>query len=218
MKSVFKNNVVKVSAALQSENQDSAIAYEKNARQFLCKRDGSNIGSEVVRGWAHKLPKNAKVLELACGGGYPITKTLVEAGVKLWAEDSSKTLIETFQSRFPSVAMKCERVQESQFFNRKFDAAIAIGLLFLLPEPEQMALIKKISNFLIPGGRFLFTSPIETGAWQDMNTGIQCYSLGYKKYKEALEKSGFRIIANFYDEGKNNYYETEIVNLNERCA
>lgn len=34
----------------------------------------------------------------------------------------------------------------------------AIGLLFLLPETEQELVIKRISDIVNPGGRFLFTA------------------------------------------------------------
>ncbi|RMF59395.1 MAG: class I SAM-dependent methyltransferase, partial [Calditrichaeota bacterium] len=145
----------------------------------------------------------------ACGGGYPITKSLIESGLKIWAIDSSETLIREFRSRFPDVPAKCEKVQDSDFFGKTFDAAIAIGFVFLLSEQEQARVIKRISNILRPGGNFLFTAPVETGSWQDMNTGIHCISLGYEKYAELLKKSGFRIKSTFEDKGKNHYYEAE---------
>ena len=188
---------------------DSTTAYEKFANHFLQGRDQSLIGSKIVLQWAKTLPRKAEVIEVACGGGYPITKSLMETGLKIWAIDSSETLIREFQSRFPDVPAKCEKVQDSDFFGKTFDAAIAIGFVFLLSEHEQAIVINRISNILRPGGNFLFTAPVETGSWQDMNTGINCISLGYEKYAELLKKSGFRIKSTFEDKGKNNYYEAE---------
>jgi cyclopropane fatty-acyl-phospholipid synthase-like methyltransferase len=188
---------------------DSVTEYENNANDYLRGRDESLVGYKVIRQWTSKLPVGSEVIEIACGGGYPVTRELVESGLKLWAIDSSKTLLSKFQKRFPDVESKCERVQDSNFFDRKFDAAIAIGLIFLLPEPEQVELIKRISNILNPGGKFLFMAPTKTGKWLDLNTGIQCSSLGYDKYKEILNISGFQIISTIEDAGKNNYYDTE---------
>ena len=107
---------------------DSATEYEKNAHNFLRGRDESLVGYKIVRQWANKLPAESEVIEIACGGGYPVTRELAESGLNLWAIDSSKTLLIEFQKRFPNVKAKCERVQDSNFFDRKFDAAIAIGL------------------------------------------------------------------------------------------
>ena len=188
---------------------DSAIAYEKNAHDFLSKRDQSNIGIQVVQDWAMSLPKGAEVLELACGGGHPITKELENAGLNLWAIDSSETLLSEFRIRFPNIPSKCERVQESDYFNKQFDAVIAVGLLFLLPEFDQKQLIKKVSQHVRDDGRFLFTAPTLKGKWRDLNTGIECHSLGQDEYEKLLESNGFRIISKFLDKGDNNYYDTK---------
>ena len=190
---------------------DSATEYEKNAHNYLRGRDESLVGYKIVRQWANKLPVGSEVIEIACGGGYPVTRELVESGLNLWAIDSSKTLLAEFQKRFPNVESKCERVQDSDFFNRKFDAAIAIGFIFLLPESEQVELIKRISNILNPDGQFLFMAPIKTGAWLDLNTGVQCHSLGYDKYQEILKTTGLKIVSTIKDAGENNYYETKLL-------
>ena len=186
---------------------DSAIAYEKNAKDFMQAR--SNCGYKVVRQWADSLESGAEVLEVACGSGFPVSKELVESGLKLWAIDSSKTLTNEFAKNFPDVQVKCERFQDSDFFNKTYNAVIAIGLLFLLTENEQGQLLSKVSEVLEPGGKFLFTAPTEIGNWRDLNTGITCTSLGQEKYQELLANSRLKIISTFVDEGKNNYYETE---------
>ncbi|PVV24190.1 MAG: hypothetical protein B6D78_01875 [gamma proteobacterium symbiont of Ctena orbiculata] len=188
---------------------DAASAYEQHAHNFLRGRNRSSIGAGIIRQWAHTLPRGAEVIEIACGGGYPVTTELVDAGVKLWAIDSSPTLVSEFHARFAEIPIRCEKVQDSDFFERTFDGVIAVGLLFLLPEFEQAEVISRVANILVPGGRFLFMAPIEGGTWRDMNTGIKCVSLGRKRYEDILEESGLRILATRVDRGKNNYYETE---------
>lgn len=188
---------------------DAVTAYEQHAREFLRGRDRSPIGAEVVRRWVRTFAKGAQIIELACGGGYPVTKELVEAGAALWAVDSSPTLVAMFRSRFPQVPIRCEKVQDADFFARTFDGAVAVGLIFLLPESDQAAVIARVADVLVSGGRFLFTAPTEVGTWRDMNTGIECSSLGRKRYGEILAESGLRILATYEDKGRNNYYEVE---------
>jgi len=188
---------------------DSASAYEAHAHAILQGRDASMIGSQVVEQWARALPQGAEVLELACGGGYPITRVLHAAGLKLWAVDSSPTLLAEFERRFPSVQVQCARVQDSDFFGRTYDAVIAEGLLFLLPEHDQLALIERVAKVLVPGGRFLFTAPIEIGSWTDLNTGMACQSLGQARYEACLNAAGFRVLGTVVDKGGNNHYEAE---------
>ena len=187
----------------------SASAYEMHALKFLDAREQWSVGARIVARWAKALPVGTDVIEIACGGGYPVSRTLVEAGVNLWAIDSSPTLLERFRSRFPTIPTQCAQASESDYFGRQFGAAIAIGLLFLLEESEQVALLRRVSAILLPGGRFLFDAPIETGRWRDTTTGHECRSLGRAKYVEALENAGFCVIGTHVDEGKNNHYEVQ---------
>ena len=184
-------------------------AYEAHAQEFLRGRDKSPIGAQVVDQWSRTLRPGASVIELACGGGYPITRILYAAGLQLCAVDSSPTLVAKFQSRFPAIPVQCARVQESDRFDRTYEAAVAIGLIFLLSESDQSRLITKVSKIVVPRGRFLFTAPIERGNWTDMSTGVECRSLGQASYEALLREGGFRVVATITDEGANNYYDVE---------
>jgi len=189
---------------------DSAEAYETNAVKFMRRRDNSPIGAITVDKWSRTLSDGAAVVELACGSGYPITCALDNAGLQLCAVDGSPTLVSTFKSRFPHIPIQCAKIQEFDFFNRQFDAVIAIGLVFLLPESDQINLISRVSENLLPAGRFLFTAPTQTGKWKDSNTGNECISLGEARYNSILSESGFHVLSTYYDSGENNYYDTQL--------
>ena len=124
---------------------DSISAYEINAQTFLQCRDKSTVGVRVADRWARSLRPGSEVIEIACGGGIPVTKMLVDAGLNVWAIDSSSTLISVFKNRFPDIPVKCDTVLESDYFRRKFHAAISIGLIFLLSERNQFNMLKRVS-------------------------------------------------------------------------
>lgn len=184
----------------------AANAYETHARAFLAARDGSDIGAAVVRTWTRSLAPGTDVLEIGCGGGYPVTRVLVDAGLEVRAIDSSPTLLGEFSARFPQVPVACACATQSTYFCRRFGAVIAIGLLFLLRPHEQAALIQRVGGLLRPGGSLLFTAPVETGQWADVTTGHRCESLGQARYESLLEPAGLRVNARFTDEGDNHYY------------
>lgn len=190
---------------------DPVSAYENHARKFLNVRDRSTIGIRVIEQWAHLLPASSDVLEIACGGGIPVTRTLAVAGLKLWAVDSSPTLVSEFKVRFPDIPVECAHALESNYFGRTFSAVISIGLIFLLCEDDQVMLIHRVSKLLLPGGRFLFTAPVEIGIWTDMNTGHECRSLGRERYESILRETQLRVLDIYVDEGRNNYYDVEQV-------
>ena len=190
-------------------SKDSATAYESFAHEFLKVRDRSSIGTQLIETWAASLGANTEMIEIGCGGGYPVTRALASNDLKIWAVDSSPTLMATFKTRFPHLPVDCARVSDSSFFNRKFDAAVAIGLVFLLSAEEQERFIHRIAEIMLPAGRFLFTAPIEIGTWADITTGIECRSLGCEWYTKVLTESGFSIRGTYMDEGENNYYDVE---------
>ncbi|OQW38318.1 MAG: hypothetical protein A4C66_11920 [Nitrospira sp. HN-bin3] len=188
---------------------DAGRFYEMQALQYLDDRDRSRVGVEVVEQWARSLPFGTPIVEIACGGGYPITQVLVDSGLAVWAIDTSPTLLRQFRLRFPTIPTQCASALESNYFGRTFEAVLSIGLLSFLREDAQLALLHRVSEILEPQGRLLFTAPVETGTWQDVATGLECWSLGRIAYTRALQHLGFRVVRTHVDEGENNYYEAE---------
>ncbi|MEM7281913.1 MAG: class I SAM-dependent methyltransferase [Pseudomonadota bacterium] len=190
---------------------DSISLYETHAHDFLQSRDSSRIGTGIVEAWARSVPRHCEVMEIACGGGRPVSLVLINEGLKLWAIDSSQTLVTAFEERFPDATVRCESALDSDFFQKQFDAAISIGFIFLLSQEDQIKLLDQVARILRPRASFLFTAPKEVGTWKDALTGHSCVSLGRDVYEDALEQSGFRLVAYHEDSGKNNYYEVEKV-------
>jgi SAM-dependent methyltransferase len=189
---------------------DNSNGYEAIAASFVTSRgqDPHGIGASSVRNWAHTLRAGSTVLDLGCGTGIPITKTLMDAGMTVFGIDASPTMVGTFQLNFPHTRVACEPVEESLFFERTFDAVVAWGLLFLLSEQAQGRVIEKAARALKTGGKLLFTAPVRECRWKDTLTGQLSTSLGAEQYRELLSASGLSLIAAFEDEGENHYFDT----------
>ena len=167
----------------------------------LYRETRSSTGRALVRDWVRALPAGADILDLGAGTGEPITSSLIEAGAQVAAIDASPTMVTLFRQRFPDIPIACEPVETSAFFNQKFDAVLSVGLIFQLSPPTQVALLKRVSNALKPGGRFLFSAPIKIATWKDLMTEQTSQSLGHDAYITALVDAGFRHIESLHDEG-----------------
>jgi len=187
---------------------DRSHGYEDIAAIFIKGRGQAvhGVGASFVRNWAKTLPKHSTVLDIGCGTGIPVSKILIQEGLTVYGLDASPSMVEAFKQNFPGNRVVCEAAEDSSFFDLKFDAIIAWGLLFLLPQDVQEIVIKKAADALETGGKFLFTSPPKPIDWNDAMTGQHSMSLGAEKYKELLMASGLLLIEEFEDEGENHYY------------
>jgi SAM-dependent methyltransferase len=181
-----------------------ANSYEEHAATFIRWRH-PHIGQKMAREWASEFAPGATVLELGCGDGV-ISEALVEAGLTLYAVDASPTLLRAFCERFPNVQTECAAAEESSYFDRTFDGAVAVGLIFLLPEAAQRIVLSKVANALKRGGRFLFTAPRQACSWVDELTKQKSRSLGAGVYEALLRGLGFELSSGRVDEGENHYY------------
>lgn len=191
---------------------DRSNGYEGVAAEFLAGRGNARtrskgIGVKAVREWARTLPRGAAVIDLGCGAGFPITEVLVLEGLNVYAIDASPSFVAAFRRNLPGVPVACEAVEDSTFFNRTFDAALAWGLMFLLPAEEQRRLIQRVAGILVPGGRLVFTSCPEPFVWNDAMTGLESRSLGAVEYRSQLTAVGLLMIREYEDEGQNYYFD-----------
>lgn len=185
---------------------DRSEGWDEAAQQFMSAR--SRVGANLVAAWAKdKLPPRSAIVDVGCGSGAPIAETLIAQGFAISGIDASPKMIAAFRARFPDVPSACEAAQDSSFFGRRFDAAVSIGLLFLLSGNDQVRVIEKVAKALVPRGRFLFTAPQDECEWHDAQTGRPSVSLGEDAYRRHLESSGLTLVDRYLDGGENNYFE-----------
>jgi 2-polyprenyl-3-methyl-5-hydroxy-6-metoxy-1,4-benzoquinol methylase len=191
---------------------DRSNGYEAVSAEFLQRRGRSHdrsaaIGVAEVRNWARTLAPGSSVLDAGCGPGFPITVVLTEQGLRVFGVDAAPSFVAAFQRNLPATPILCEAVQDSRFFDRTFDAVLAMGLIFLLTVEEQRSLIHRFAEILVPGGRLLFTATAQPAVWNDAMTGLESVSLGGEGYRKLLEAAGFSVAGEYGDVGGNHYFD-----------
>lgn len=191
---------------------DRSNGYEAVSREFLAYRgDGRTrstaIGVKEVRNWAKTLSRGGSVIDLGCGPGIPLTVVLAEEGLRVFAVDAAPSFVAAFLRNLPGIPVICESVLESDLFNRTFDAALSIGLIFLLNVDEQHQLIRRFAEILAPGGHLLFTATAQPAIWNDVMTGKESVSLGSEEYRRLLKDVGISVAKEYEDVGENHYFD-----------
>lgn len=119
-----------------------------------------------------RLPKRGDVLDIGCGCGVPVARSLAVAGHRVTGVDISDVQIERARSLVPDATFIRADATALDLPDESFDAVVCLYALIHMPLDRQPRLLHGIARWLRPGGRLLAT----TG--QDAWTGTQDNWLG----------------------------------------
>lgn len=181
--------------------------YDGIAEWYARTRDPES-GAADVEAFLHRLPPEARVLDLGCGDGVPVSRLLLRGGCRVEALDSSAEMIARFRQRFPGVPAALRQAQEATYPAGAFEGVVAWGVLFHLSAEDQRAVIATVSRWLASGGWFLFTSGGEVGTREGEMAGVtfRYVSLGVDGYREALVHAGMSLEREYVNAWGNHVY------------
>ncbi|MEM9595051.1 MAG: class I SAM-dependent methyltransferase [Acidobacteriota bacterium] len=165
--------------------------YDEIAGWFAAARS-PEVGVADLAAFAEALPSEARVLDVGCGDGVPISRWLLREGFDLTALDSSGEMVRRYRTHFPEVPLHHLQVQGASFPPGSFDGVVAWGVLFHLAEADQGETLRRISTWLEPGGRLLFTAGDVRGTVESEMDGVtfRYISLGVDGYQSLLGEAG----------------------------
>jgi ubiquinone/menaquinone biosynthesis C-methylase UbiE len=154
-------NEVERSAALQLVAQ----GYDRVAGRYLRSRQGADVTSrrflEVVD---ERIPSGSLVLDLGCGAGVPVTRTLMNQRRVVGIELSSHQL-SLARSLVPSARLVQGDMMRLPFRAAAFDAVVATFSFVHVPRDEQQPTLRAVAGCLRSGG--VFAANFGTGASED---------------------------------------------------
>jgi 2-polyprenyl-3-methyl-5-hydroxy-6-metoxy-1,4-benzoquinol methylase len=152
------------------------------------------------------LPPQARVLDLGCGNGVPVSRDLAAAGCVVTGVDFSEVQIERARRLVPGATFLVADMTEVAFAPESFEAVLALYSLIHVPLPEQRDLLARVREWLVPGGRGLLITGHHawTGAEHGWHGGGQMWwsHADAATYRDWLDAAGLRIDAEeFIPEG-----------------
>ena len=122
------------------------------------------------------IPAGARVLELGCGAGIPMTAALAD-GRDVTGVDISATQIALARENVPSATFLQADMTALDFPPDSFDAVVAFYSLTHVPRDEVAPLLARIRGWLRPGGSFIATMGVEDdpGGIEDDWLGVHMY-------------------------------------------
>jgi ubiquinone/menaquinone biosynthesis C-methylase UbiE len=175
-----------VNKTLQEIYDDFARTYEANRGLFDV--------TEVFASFYPRLENSpGRLLDLGCGTGEAWDRFFIERGWSVTGVDFSRRMLELAAKYVPEMQVIHADMRQVEFHAGRFDAITAIYSLFHLACQDQALMFAKISRWLVPGGRALFTY-----ATRDY-TGSDEFD-GYKEFLGERLYYSHRTLAGFYAE------------------
>ena len=170
------------------------IGYNQCAAAYHLAR-GAEVPSELDV-LVNRLVNGASVLDIGCGAGVPVARTLAER-FSVTGVDISDSMIELARSNVPAAKFIRADIMSVAFAPSTFDAATAFYSIFHLPRSEHQALFRRIYYWLKPGGYLLCLLPrYNEEAYLDEFFGSTMFWSSYpvEYYTHTLDRIGFDLL------------------------
>lgn len=179
---------VNYKALVQRGYDHCAAAYEQARQSEACPE------LELL---TRRLPQGAQVLDIGCGAGVPIARTLAQR-FRITGVDISEEQIWRARRNVPEATFMHGDIMSVTFPSASFDAAVAFYTIFHLPREEHPALLRRIYGWLKPGGYLLATvTPFAEAAYtEDDFFAVTMYwsNYGLEDYRALLTQIGFTLL------------------------
>ena len=150
-----------------------------------------------IRGLSDRLDDGAAVLDIGCGAGTPIAKSLA-ARYRVTGVDVSEEMVHRAQQNVPTGDFICSDVMSVRLPPSSFDAIVAFYSIFHLPRGEHPSLFRRLHRWLRPGGYLLCTLShrSEEGYTEEGFHGVTMYwsNFGIEEYIDILTGVGFVLL------------------------
>jgi ubiquinone/menaquinone biosynthesis C-methylase UbiE len=146
---------------------------------------------------ANELPANARVLDVGCGTGRPVTEMLAAAGHRVTGYDISPTMIEIARTQIPGATFDVADLRTLDQPASSWDAVVVCYSLLQLNRAEIDAALSKFADWLTPGGIFLLvTLPVDVEGFdlEFMGKPVTVSSYSAEGYRQRLTRLGLEIV------------------------
>lgn len=169
--------------------------YNKIAREYYLERDLFKNEKEIQE-FISYLPDNGSILDIGCGGGVPVLRTLIDMGFNAKGVDFSKGMIEIARQNVPEADLILGDITKMDFESDSFDGIVSTYAFIHIFRTQHPILYSKIFNWLKPGGIMLVgTASTE---WEEVSQyfGVPM-AWSHPASNESLQlvkKAGFKVL------------------------
>lgn len=190
---------------LQSAKAGMARIYRRQADWWHVNRDRSLRETKWIDRFVEQLPDQARILDLGCGTGDPLSHYLSSCGFSVVGVDASPSMIHLARTAAPSGDWHVADMRDLPDLG-SFHGIMSWDAFFHLSPDEQRAVMPDLCQTVRPGGALLMTVGSDEGETDGWVNGEAVYhgSLSQKGYHNILGRHGFAditFVPNDFDVG-----------------
>ena len=147
------------------------------------------------------LPRDAAVLDLGCGSGFPVGQHMAAHGVRITGVDSSPTLVSLCRTRLPEHDWIVGDMRTLSL-KQSFHGILAWDSFFHLNHRDQRQMFDVFAAHAAPGAVLMFNAGPQFGEAIGNFRGDPLYhaSLNAAEYADLLDKIGFEIVSHVVED------------------
>ena len=152
-----------------------STGYDRVADDYLRLFGVSSVRQKKLEEFIERLSPEASVLDLGCGAGVPVAKTLTKQNFKVTGVDISIGQIERARRNVPAATFVQEDMGSLNFAPDTFDGVCAFYSVTHVPRGEHRALVGRVAEWLRPGGIFIASLGASSGDWSGTWLGVPMF-------------------------------------------
>jgi SAM-dependent methyltransferase len=152
-----------------------STSYDRVADDYLRLFGVSSVRQKKLDEFIERLSPGASVLDLGCGAGVPVAKILTEQRFKVTGVDISIGQIERARRNVPAAIFVQEDMGSLNFAPDTFDGVCAFYSVTHVPCDEHHALVRRVAEWLRPGGIFMASLGVSAGDWSGTWLGVPMF-------------------------------------------
>lgn len=171
-----------------------ADGYDRCAAAFNAARTHQH--ATALAPLFERLPERARVLDLGCGAGVPVTRALASrfdvTGVEL-----ATSQLALARAQVPEATLVHGDMRSYDTAPASFDAVVSLYAIFHLPREDHEPLMQRIARWLRPGGLLLATLAWHNeSAYTEDFFGVEMHWSNYSidEYRAMLDRCGFAVL------------------------
>lgn len=144
-----------------------------------------------------RLPEGSRILDLGCGAGAPIAKTL-SARHRVVGVDLSSGQLALARKQAPDADFLLADMTTCAFAPASFDAIVSFYAIFHLPREHHEYLFRRMHGWLKTGGLLLASLAMtDEGSYTEDFFGVEMYWSNYDmpRYRAMITTAGYELLA-----------------------